>query len=183
MEKIAIDQDGLSDGAEILTYGTNACDSDSDNDGLSDGSEINTYGTDPLDAYSDGDILNDGTEVLWGYNPLNSNDPIPATNLIYNAWQTSSKIGYVRANHYTAMDYVKVYVRYKTSSGYWTSYSYVGIDYDPNNYGDYYVTWGFLSVYVQMQVKVKAYDSANHYLGSDVAYVTIPGGGGGDVPD
>lgn len=33
-----------------------------------------------------------------------------------------------------------------------------------------------------MQVNVQAYDSANHYLGSDQQYVTIPGGGGGGKP-
>ena len=30
-----------------------------------------------------------------------------------------------------------------------------------------------------MKVQVKAYDSSNHYLGSDYQYVTLPGGGGG----
>ncbi len=30
-----------------------------------------------------------------------------------------------------------------------------------------------------MQVKVQAYDSANHLLGYDTTYVTLPGGGGG----
>ncbi len=178
------DQDGLSDGQEVLTYDTDPCDSDSDNDGLSDGSEVNTYSTDPLDAYSDGDVINDGNEIAWGYDPLNSNSPIPASSLIYSAWQSAGKVGCVRANHYTAMDYVKVYVKYKTSYGYWTSYSYVGSDSSPTYYGDYYVSWSFLSIYVQMKVKVEAYDASNHYLGSDVAYVTLPGGGGGgELPE
>ena len=33
-----------------------------------------------------------------------------------------------------------------------------------------------------MYVKVEAYDSANHYLGSDYQYVTLPGSGGGGKP-
>ena len=33
-----------------------------------------------------------------------------------------------------------------------------------------------------MLVTVKAYDSANHYLGCDQAYVTLPGDGGGGKP-
>jgi len=44
------------------------------------------------------------------------------------------------------------------------------------------VEWNLLQGYIQMQVNVQAYDSANHYLGSDQQYVTIPGGGGGGKP-
>ena len=87
--------------------------------------------------------------------------------------------GYVRVNHYSAMDYVKVYVRYKTSSGYWTSYMHVGTDYTLYTSGDYYASWSLLSGYVQMCVKAQAYDSQGHYLGSDYTYVTLPGSGGG----
>ncbi|MFW9927022.1 MAG: hypothetical protein ACFFDM_09660, partial [Candidatus Thorarchaeota archaeon] len=97
-------------------------------------------------------------------------------------WQVNGATGYVRANHYTAMDYVKVYVKYKNSLGHWTSYFYVGTDSTPYYYGDYYVQWSILQGYVQMLVKVQAYDSSNHYLGSDYQYVTLPGSGGGGKP-
>jgi triacylglycerol esterase/lipase EstA (alpha/beta hydrolase family) len=151
---------------------------DSDNDGLLDVEEVHVYGTNPNAWSSDADILSDAQEIAWGYNPLDSNNPISASYLVSSAWQKSGK-GYVRANHYAAMDYVKVYVKYKTSYGQWTSYMYIAIDYTPNYSGDYYVIWNYLTGYVQMRVKVQAYDSANHYLGSDYQYVTLPSGGGG----
>ncbi len=173
------DSDGLSDSAELKTYNTDPLDSDSDNDGLSDGAEVNAYGTNPLNWNTDGDSIGDGNEVSWGYNPLDATDPIPASSLIYRAWESAGTTGYVRVNHYTAMDYVKVYVKYKSSSGYWTSYIHVGTDYTPSYYGDYYVSWTLIQGYVQMKVQVKAYDSSNHYLGSDYQYVTLSGGGGG----
>ncbi|MHA1965028.1 MAG: alpha/beta fold hydrolase [Candidatus Thorarchaeota archaeon] len=196
------DNDGLSDGAEALTYGTEPLLFDTDSDGLSDGDEVLIYGSDPLltdpdgdslsdydeviiygtnpNAWSsDGDILSDAQEIAWGYDPNDAYDPINAAALIFKAGRPSDVTGYVQVNHYTAMDYVKVYVKYKTSSGYWTSYFHVGTDYTPYYYGFYYVTWSLLQGYVQMRVKVQAYDSANHYLGSDYQYVTLPGGGGG----
>jgi len=178
------DCDGLSDSAEWYTYNTDPLDSDSDNDGLSDGAEVISYGTNPLNWNTDGDSIGDGNEASWGYNPLNANDPVPASSLIYKAWQSTGTTGYVRVNHYTAMDYVKVYVKYKSSSGYWTSYIHVGTDSTPSYYGDYYVSWTLIQGYVQMQVQVKAYDSSHHYLGSDYWYVSLPdeGGGGGYVP-
>ncbi len=172
------DNDDLSDANEVLIHGTDPLDSDTDDDAISDSDEF-AYGTNPLLWSTDQDIISDGNEIAWGYDPLDSNDPIPASNLIYNAWESNGVTGYVRVNHYTAMDYVKVYVKYKTSSGYWTSDMYVGIDYTPYTSGDYYVSWSLLTGYVQMRVKVKAYDSSNHYLGSDYTYVTLPGGGGG----
>ncbi|MEX2690407.1 MAG: SBBP repeat-containing protein [Candidatus Njordarchaeum guaymaensis] len=64
------DNDGLSDGAEISTYGTDPTDSDSDDDGLPDGTEVNTYGTNPTDSDSDNDGMPDGWEVLYGLDPL-----------------------------------------------------------------------------------------------------------------
>lgn len=33
-----------------------------------------------------------------------------------------------------------------------------------------------------MLVTVQAFDSANHYLGCDTQYVTLPGSGGGGKP-
>ena len=63
------DEDGLSDDAEINTWGTLANDPDCDNDGLTDGYEINNFGNNdidgdglnnPWDPDSDGDTLWDG---------------------------------------------------------------------------------------------------------------------------
>jgi hypothetical protein len=143
--------------------------------------EIFTYNTNPLAWSTDGDILSDSQEIAWGYDPNNTDNPIDAQYLTYSAWQVSG-IGKVRANHYTAMDYVKVYVRYKNSMGYWTGDMLAGIEYDPDYSGDYFVQWSLLSGYIQMLVTVKAYDSANHYLGCDQAYVTLPDDGGGGKP-
>lgn len=41
------DDDGLSDGAEVMTYHTNAKDGDSDDDGKADGAEVSAS-TDPM---------------------------------------------------------------------------------------------------------------------------------------
>ncbi len=56
------DNDGLSDGEEVLTYGTDPTRDDSDSDGLTDSEEI-SIGCDPLDSDSDDDGLTDGDEV------------------------------------------------------------------------------------------------------------------------
>jgi len=75
------DDDGLTDGEEVLVVGTDPLDPDSDNDDLLDGEEVagadgdpNTPDdTDPLDDDSDDDGLTDGEEVLdVGTDP---NDP------------------------------------------------------------------------------------------------------------
>jgi hypothetical protein len=55
--------DGLEDGWEVLSYGTDPLDTDSENDGLPDGDEINTWCTDPANADTDGEGLTDGFEV------------------------------------------------------------------------------------------------------------------------
>lgn len=66
------DIDGLNDGAEVNTHGTNPTQADSDSDGLNDGAEINTHTTNPLNADTDADGLNDGAEVnTHQTNPLN----------------------------------------------------------------------------------------------------------------
>ncbi len=56
------DNDGLSDSAEVDTYGTDPLMADSDGDGLSDPQELNAIGTDPLLADSDGDGSDDGVD-------------------------------------------------------------------------------------------------------------------------
>ena len=68
------DDDGVSDGDEVLIYFTDPLNPDTDGDGLSDGTEIFGEGTDPLLADTDGGGVDDGTEVLFdGTNPL---DPL-----------------------------------------------------------------------------------------------------------
>ncbi|NLF23481.1 MAG: OmpA family protein, partial [Lentisphaerae bacterium] len=57
------DGDGLSDDHE-RRIGTDPFDPDSDDDGLTDGQEVLTYKTDPLNPDSDFDLLKDGAEVL-----------------------------------------------------------------------------------------------------------------------
>jgi predicted outer membrane repeat protein len=56
------DGDGLSDHAEIFTYGTDSLNADTDGDGLKDGAEL-VAGTNLLDADSDDDGVTDGVEV------------------------------------------------------------------------------------------------------------------------
>jgi hypothetical protein len=179
--RIDTDKDGLLDVEERLVYFTDPYESDSDNDGYSDSTEIFTYGTNPNAWSTDGDILSDWQELNWGYDPFDTDDPIEAEYLTYSAWECHGA-GYVRANYYETMDHIEVYVKYKTSYGSWTGYYYVGTDDTPTYYGDYYVSWTYLSGYVQMCVVVKAYDEANHYLGSDQQYVSLPGDGGGPPP-
>lgn len=69
------DGDGLSDGEELLVYGTpyaggGPFNPDSDNDGLSDGIEVHVYGTDPANPDTDEDGFSDGAEVAVGTDPL-----------------------------------------------------------------------------------------------------------------
>ncbi len=73
------DNDGLSDGQEVLIYGTNPLHNDSDNDSIPDNVELNGlngYVTDPLDPDTDGDGLSDGIEIgTYGTDPsLNDTD-------------------------------------------------------------------------------------------------------------
>ncbi|MEI7811609.1 MAG: OmpA family protein [Ignavibacteria bacterium] len=65
------DNDGLTDGDEVLKYKTNPLRIDTDGDGLSDYDEVFKYKTDPNIADTDGDGLNDGDEVLrYRTNPI-----------------------------------------------------------------------------------------------------------------
>jgi len=57
------DGDGLSDFSETNIYGTDPNNPDTDGDGLNDGAEVQTFGTDPLDPDSDNDGLSDGEEI------------------------------------------------------------------------------------------------------------------------
>lgn len=68
------DGDNLTDVEEVLVYGTDPCNADTDGDGLSDSEEI-LIGTDPLNADTDGDGLSDGDEVNSGTDPLDPTSP------------------------------------------------------------------------------------------------------------
>jgi len=68
-EPVDADKDGLDDAKE-MELSTDINNPDSDNDGLSDGDEVIIWKTDPLNPDSDGDSYKDGTEVRNGYNPL-----------------------------------------------------------------------------------------------------------------
>jgi hypothetical protein len=57
------DDDNLTDGAEVFSYGTSPITADSDSDGLSDGDEVSVYGTEPLVADTDFDGCADGEEA------------------------------------------------------------------------------------------------------------------------
>jgi Bacterial TSP3 repeat len=66
------DGDGLSDEAEIGTYGTDPNNPDTEGDHVMDGDEVNVYGTDPNDNDSDNDFSTDGDEVnILGTDPTN----------------------------------------------------------------------------------------------------------------
>lgn len=58
------DDDGLTDGEEVLDYQTNPLDPDTDLDGLKDGEEVKQYDTDPLDRDTDDGGVADGHEVI-----------------------------------------------------------------------------------------------------------------------
>ncbi|MHA1961875.1 MAG: esterase/lipase family protein [Candidatus Thorarchaeota archaeon] len=154
---------------------------DTDGDGLTDDAEIYYYYTNPNNGNTDGDAVGDKNEILWGYDPLDSNDPIPQTSLISSVSYTSST-RYVRVyvNHYPDMNYVKFYVKYKSKYG-WTGYYYMGTDYTPSS-GKYYDSWTHPTGYFKMIIKVNAFDPYDHYIGTaEHPEMTI--GDGGEPPE
>ena len=68
------DGDGISDGREMLLFGTNPLETDSDFDGLSDLEETCRYMTGPNWVDSDADGIWDGWEVAYGLNPTDISD-------------------------------------------------------------------------------------------------------------
>ncbi len=174
------DSDNLTDDAEIYYYHTNPRNNDTDQDGLSDFAEIVTYHTDPLNPNTDGDGLTDWYEVRHGYDPLNINNPVPATLLISSVTLVGSKVS-VCVNNYSPMGRVDFYMRYKTTYGSWSTYSYKGTDYTPDSGGKYSALWTYPSGYNQLEVEVMAYDSSGQWLGTDYQQCAI--GGGGPPPE
>lgn len=68
-EGVDSDKDGLDDVREN-EIGTGIYQVDTDNDGLSDGDEVIIWKSDPLNPDTDKDTYQDGQEVKFGYNPL-----------------------------------------------------------------------------------------------------------------
>src|ERR1017187_3467218 len=69
------DHDGLNNYEELMIYGTDPHNPDSDGDGISDGDEVHGtlgYVTNPLLADSDGDGIRDLLEIQTGSNPTNA---------------------------------------------------------------------------------------------------------------
>ncbi|MFX1512203.1 MAG: right-handed parallel beta-helix repeat-containing protein [Promethearchaeota archaeon] len=64
------DNDGLTDGEEVMSYSTNPLNSDTDDDGLKDGEEVQIYATYPISPDSDYDNIPDGWEIANNINPL-----------------------------------------------------------------------------------------------------------------
>ena len=77
--RMDIDEDGLTDGAEKFVYHTAPDAPDSDGDDLSDYDEVITHETNPLNPDSDDDGLSDGWEAPNGLNP-NSADGTDGAN-------------------------------------------------------------------------------------------------------
>lgn len=82
------DTDGLSNLGEFQNR-TGIEDPDSDDDGLFDGPEVNTHGTDPLDGDSDDDQIPDDFEVAKGSDP---NDGLELPDFTPVAWDAPSNI-------------------------------------------------------------------------------------------
>ena len=71
------DDDGLTDGEEILQYKTDPLNPDTDLDALKDGEEVHTYTTDPLRRDTDNGGVADGHEVIEdGTDPLDPSDDL-----------------------------------------------------------------------------------------------------------
>ncbi|MCZ7670130.1 MAG: hypothetical protein M5U34_24625 [Chloroflexi bacterium] len=59
----------MTDGEEVLIYGTNPLNRDTDRDALIDGDEVKIWGTNPLLWDTSGDGISDGEAVARGLNP------------------------------------------------------------------------------------------------------------------
>lgn len=68
-----LDGDGLVNALEF-SNGTDPSQMDTDSDSVSDGDEVLLYGSSPLEQDSDGDQLDDGYEVTYGLNPTDAAD-------------------------------------------------------------------------------------------------------------
>ncbi len=72
------EDDGLTDGEEVITYGTDPRNADSDSDSLTDYDEVTTHGTNPMTGDSDSDGHSDAAEISLGTDPNDASDyPAP----------------------------------------------------------------------------------------------------------
>ncbi len=92
-EAIDTDKDGLDDTREEEA-GTDMSNPDTDEDGLTDGDEVIIWKTNPLNPDSDGDSYLDGDEVRHGYSPLGPgklfNDSSTVTSSVVTSTATTS---------------------------------------------------------------------------------------------
>jgi len=120
------DDDGLSDGIEVSTYGTHPLDFDTDGDGLGDGKEVNSYRTDPKDSDTDNDGYGDGGDL----------DPLTNLHVYVKIKEILQSEDYVDVWPWQAGDfYVKVAV-----NGAWQQSSGLG-DQNPHPYPN--IVWGW----------------------------------------
>ncbi|MBA4387217.1 MAG: hypothetical protein C0404_04495 [Verrucomicrobia bacterium] len=90
------DSDGISDLAEVNTWGSAPTFRDSDGDTVSDGDEVNIYGTNPTSTDTDSDGMNDGWEAYIGASGVSvdfSNGVVTSEISIVPA-QTNAALGY-----------------------------------------------------------------------------------------
>lgn len=84
LESDDVDSDGLTNAEEAIAS-SDVFDSDTDGDGIADGDEVHTHGTDPLRADSDGDGQNDAAELAAGTNPLMNGSSLRVTTVAKTA--------------------------------------------------------------------------------------------------
>ncbi len=117
------DGDGISDYLEVMEYGTDPTDPDTSGNGLSDYEEIYEYGTDPLRKDTSGNGLSDYEEIQHGTEPLKwdtSGDGISDYDAI-NGYETtyfSHDDGEIE-EHTVSIDGADPHEPYKNVDGTW----------------------------------------------------------------
>ncbi|HEV2109288.1 MAG TPA: hypothetical protein VGR16_13585 [Thermomicrobiales bacterium] len=98
--QVDADGDGLDDARET-ELGMDPADPDSDDDGLLDGEEVDTFGTDPMLLDTDGDTIDDGTELAAGSDPTDlvstPTNPGPGSDLLVT--KATCPPGYESSNY------------------------------------------------------------------------------------
>ncbi|MDX1664783.1 MAG: protein kinase [Candidatus Promineifilaceae bacterium] len=87
------DDDGLRDGPEVLDFGCNPLERDTDGDFLNDWEEVNIYDTDCSDPDTDDDGILDGVEVTQGLDPTQPLTPTPTVTGTGTATPTGTVTG------------------------------------------------------------------------------------------
>ena len=169
--KADTDADGLNDYREKQLL-TDPLDPDTDGDGLTDSYEVLQVGSSPRLTNTDDDAVDDKTEVDLGFDPTDSDDPIPQHFLVNDfesEISSTDTTAVVWVNHFPHVAYVKFYKQYGTSG-----YMYVTTDYTANVYHNgqytYTATLYIPTGHAYYKVKVRAYSSSGILLGEWVAY-------------